>query len=105
MKTIRLFNIQHSELLAHGFKPMIPYRCSTSTFKECVVGYCLTISKDLFIEVVFTYHSADEEVWQQVDSKIFVIYDNMALTTSACCVEDLKLLYRLLTGKELKPRE
>lgn len=104
MKT-RLFNIQHSELLAHGFKPRAPFLCSTVAFTERVVSYYLTISKELSIEVQFTYHSANEQVWQQVGSIISIVYDNMEIPTSACCMEDLKSLYRIITSDELKRKE
>lgn len=105
MKTIRLFNIQPSELLAHGFKPRAPFLCSTVAFTERVVSYYLTISKELSIEVQFTYQSPDEQVWQQEGSIVALVYDNMEIPTSACCMEDLKSLYRIITGDELKPKE
>lgn len=105
MKPPRLFNIQHGELMAHGFKARAPFLRSTCGVTQRVVSYYLTISRDLSIEVQFTYLYSDEHIWQQVGSLVAIVYDNMEIPTSACCIEDMKSLYRILTGIELKAKK
>jgi len=93
-----LFHINDDVLIRLGFE-IFDYESDVTgvKYKEFSLP-----CKYFLLLVVYKYTLRKDDTWELVNSDVVIYVSGKDLITKVSSIEELKLLYKLLTGQELK---